>query len=305
MIDRKRLISWLLLIASLCLIYSWPLQVAFGEKIGYWVFAVISAVIFLLTMNAHWSLVLSVYCLTIAIVVVMQMIFISLPLRQAFQPLVLYLFVPLIYSRNIIDEDRLHWLIRALLICVPINLFGILLQLSGYDADYLVLDQTATLGLVHDRYTSFIGGVLSLGYISMFNAICSLYYILISNLHKDKMFFGAFFIMSIYTLYFSFSRRFYIMLIIASILMFFYWYNWRRVFVSLVVIMTVAMVFKIGVVDNIFNKSYNVLFLDRIRSTFDFSGDEEGNEYRIGHLISELFKSSQMSIISGSSSMLP
>ena len=110
------------------LIYSWPLQVVFGDKIGYWVFAVISASNFLLTKDARWSPVLSVYCLIISFVVVMQIAFISLPFQQAFQPLVLYLFVPFIYGRKIFDEDQLHWLLRALLICVPINFIGILLQ---------------------------------------------------------------------------------------------------------------------------------------------------------------------------------
>ena len=181
MIDRKRLVSWLLLIASLCLIYSWPLQVAFGEKIAYWVFAVISAVIFYLTIDRRWPPVLSVYCLIITFVVVMQIAFISLPFQQAFKPLALYLFVPLIYGRKIFDEDQLHWLLRALLICVPINFIGTLLQLIGFDSDYLVIQQTATFELVHDRYSSFLGGVLSLGYVSMLNAICSLYYLLTSS----------------------------------------------------------------------------------------------------------------------------
>lgn len=281
MIDRKRLISWLLLIASLCLIYSWPLQVVFGEKVAYWVFAVISAVIFLLTINARWSPVLSVYCLIIAFVVVMQMAFISLPLQQAFQPLVLYLFVPLIYGRKIFEEDRLHWLLRALLICVPINFIGILLQLSGYDADYLVLEQTATLGLVHDRYTSFMGGSLSLGYISMFNAICSIYYLFTSNRHTEKLIYGVLFILAIYTLYLSFTRRFYILFIVAAILMAFNRYDWRYVVTTLVAIMIIAIVSQMGVVNNLGNESYNVRVWDRFISTFDISGDEEGNKFRI------------------------
>jgi len=281
MIDRKRLISWLLLIASLCLIYSWPLQVVFGEKVAYWVFAVISGVIFLLTIDARWSPVLSVYCLIITFVVVMQIAFISLPLQQAFQPLVLYLFVPFIYGRKIFDGDRLHWLLRALLICVPINFIGILLQLSGYNSDYLVLQQTATFELLHDRYASFMGGVLSLGYVSMFNAICSLYYLLMSNREKDKIFYGGLFVLAIFTLYLSFTRRFYIILIIAAILMTLYCYNWRRFVVSLVAIISIAIVFKIVVVNNMIDKPYNVLFLDRLASTFDFSGDDEANEYRI------------------------
>lgn len=281
MIDRKRLISWLLLIASLCLIYSWPLQVLFEGKVAYWVFAVISAVIFLLTIDARWSPVLSVYCLIIAFVVVMQMAFISLSLQQAFQPLVLYLFVPFIYGRKIFDEDRLHWLLRALLICVPINFIGILLQLSGYDADYLVLEQTATLGLVHDRYTSFMGGSLSLGYVSMFNAICSLYYLFTSKWHKEKLIYCGLFILAICTLYISFSRRFYILFLIAVILIVLARYNWRNVVPTLTAVMIVAIVFNTGVVKIFRNESYNVLFLDRFISTFDFSGDDEGNKFRI------------------------
>ena len=281
MIDRKRLVSWLLLISSLCLIYSWPLQVVYGDKIGYWIFAVISAVIIFLTKDARWSPVLSVYCLIITFVVVMQMAFISLPLQQALQPLVLYLFVPFIYGRKIFDEDHLHWLLRALLICVPINFIGILLQLSDYNSDYLVLQQTATFELLHDRYASFMGGVLSLGYVSMFNAICSLYYLLMSNRGKDKILYGGLFVLAIFTLYFSFTRRFYIIFIIAAILMTNYFYNWRRVVVSLVAIISIAIAFNIVVVDNISDKSYNFFFLDRLASTFDFSGGDEGNEYRI------------------------
>jgi len=281
MIDRKRLVSWLLLIASLCLIYSWPLQVAYGDKIGYWIFAVISAVILFLTKDARWSPVLSVYCLIITCVVVVQMAFISLPLQQAFQPLVLYLFVPFIYGRKIFDEDQLHWLLRALLICVPINFIGTLLQLSGYNSVYLVLQQTATLELLHDRYASFMGGVLSLGYVSMFNAICSLYYLLMSNRKKDKILYGVLFVLAIFTLYFSFTRRFYVIFIIAAILMAIHRYNWRRVVISLVAIISITIVFNIVVVDNMSDKSYNFLFLDRFASTFDFSGGDEGNEYRI------------------------
>ena len=60
-----------------------------------------------------------------------------------------------------------------------------------------------------------------------------------------------------------------------------YYYNSRRVVVSLVAIIAIAIVFKVEIVDNISNKSYNVLFLDRLASTFDFSGGDEGNEYRI------------------------
>jgi len=281
MIDRKRLISWLLLIASLCLIYSWPLQVAFGEKIGYWVFGVISAVIFLLTIDARWSPILSGYCLIIAFVVLMQMAFVSLSMQQAFQPLVLYLFVPLVYGRKIFDEDRLHWLLRALLICVPINTIGILLQLSGYGGDFLVLEQTATLGLVHDRYTSFIGGSLSLGYISMFNAICSLYYLLTSNKHTDKLLYGVLLILSVYTLYNSFTRRFYILFVIAAILINLYRLNWRKILMALIAVMIVAIVLKIDSVNNSSNEPYKVQVWDRFMSTFDISGDEEGNQFRI------------------------
>ena len=50
----------------------------------------------------------------------------------------------------------------------------------------------------------------------MFNAICSLYYLLMSNREKDKILYGGLFVLAIFTLYFTFARRFYIILIIAA-----------------------------------------------------------------------------------------
>lgn len=281
MIDRKRLVSWLMLIASLCLIYSWPLQVAYGDKIGYWIFAVISVVIFLLTINAHWSPVLSIYCLIVAFMVVVQILFISLPLQQAFLPLATYLFVPMIYGRTIMHEDQLRWLLKSLLIAVPINFLGILLQFSGYVDNILEIDSTETLGIVHERYTSFLGGSLMLGYVSMLNAIVAFYYFVYSEKKIPRILFGLLFLLASITLLFSYSRRFYLLWIVAVLFIPTYRYGWRSMFTAFlaggVLILSVVMV------GNLFGNvsdSNRISISDRILSSFDIN-EGSGNDIRM------------------------
>ncbi len=281
MIDRKRLVSGLLLIASLCLIYAWPLQVAFGEKIGYWVFAVISAVIFLLTMNAHWSPVLSVYCLIIAFVVVMQMAFISFSMQQAFLPLATYLFVPIIYGRNFMHDDQLRWLLKSLLITVPINFLGILLQFVGYADNLLQIDMTETLGIAHERYTSFLGGSLMLGYVSMLNAIVALYFLVYSEKQIQRILFGLLFFLASLTLFFSYSRRFYLLWIIAVLFIPAYRYGWRSMFTAFLA--GVGIILSFTFAGNLFRNVSsldNISISDRILSTFDIN-EGSGNDIRI------------------------
>jgi len=269
MIDRKRLISWLLLIASLCLIYSWPLQVAFGEKIGYWVFGVISAVIFLLTIDARWSPILSGYCLIIAFVVLMQMAFVSLSMQQAFLPLATYLFVPMIYGRTFMQEDQLRWLLKSLLIIVPINFLGILLQFSGYVDNLLQVDMTETLGIVHERYTSFVGGSLMLGYVSMLNSIVALYYLVFSEKKIQRILFGLLFLLASITLFYSFSRRFYLLWIVAVLLIPTYRYGWRSMFSAFLAggVLILSVVMAGNLFRNVSNSDH-ISISDRILSTF-------------------------------------
>lgn len=281
MIDRKRLVSWLLLIASLCLIYSWPLQIVFGGKVAYWVFSVISTVIFLLTIDARWSPVLTVYCLIIAFVVAMQILFISLSLQQAFLPLATYLFVPMIYGRTFMHEDQLRWLLKSLLVVVPINFIGILLQFSGYVENLLEIDMTETLGIVHERYTSFLGGSLMLGYVSMLNAIVALYYLVYSEDQKQRILFGLLFLLASITLFFSYSRRFYLLWIVAVLLIPIYRYGWRSMFTAFLA--GVGLILSVTMAGNLFSNvssSENVSISDRILSTFDIN-EGSGNDIRM------------------------
>jgi len=281
MIDRKRLISWLLLIASLCLIYSWPLQVAFGEKIGYWVFGVISAVIFLLTIDARWPPILSGYCLIIAFAVLMQMAFVSLSMQQAFLPLATYLFVPMIYGRTFMQEDQLRWLLKSLLIIVPINFLGILLQFSGYVDNLLQVDMTETLGIVHERYTSFVGGSLMLGYVSMLNSIVALYYLVFSEKKIQRILFGLLFLLASITLFYSFSRRFYLLWIVAVLLIPTYRYGWRSMFSAFLAggVLILSVVMAGNLFRNVSNSDH-ISISDRILSTFVIH-DGSGNDIRM------------------------
>ena len=281
MIERKRLISWLLLASSLCLIYSWPLQVAFGYKIAYWIFAGISAVILYLTINRRWSIILSVYCLIIVFVVAMQIFFMLLPLKKAFLPLVTYLFVPMIYGRNIVDEDQLRWLLKSLLITVPINFMGILFQFTDYNTIFFQIDMTETLGIVHERYTSFFGGSLGLGYVSMLNAIVALYYLVHSEKKEPRILFGFLFLLASIMLFFSYSRRFYLLWFISVLLIPIHRYGWRSIFTAL--LGGIGVILSVTIVENLLtsvSNSENILISDRILSTFDIT-DGSGNDIRI------------------------
>jgi hypothetical protein len=186
-----------------------------------------------------------------------------------------YLAIPLICGRSVLTPEQFDRLMLALSFVAFPNLVGLVVQLYGYHSEFLVDDFTMTASEVHVRYTSFVGGALALGMISTITALSSAYWLLARQQHR--IYNTLIFIASIICVYYSYSRRGYVILALGLFVILWRTYysplGTRKMLLSafLLVGATFLMASTLDDIGNVF---------PRIWSIFDFQNDP-GNVLRV------------------------
>ncbi len=131
-----------------------------------------------------------------------------------------YIVIPLSFSGKKIFFTELdyRYFFRIVEFFVYFNFMGLCFQFYGIESDFLKIEGVMNGDVYHQRYTGFSGGSLAFG---LLNCFCSINCIIKIYNNKNSIFNFLTLIISITGIYFSYSRRFYILLLVILVFMHF------------------------------------------------------------------------------------
>ena len=206
----------LLFLALVAVVYAWPLTVISGSKIAYVIMGGLLVVFAVATARKSGSVGLYTYIAAIGGAGFLHLGILGQS-QYFWLSMASYLVIPLICGRYVLTPEQFDRLLLVFSIVAIPNLVGLATQSFGYRSELLVDEFTMTASEVHVRYTSFVGGALALGMISTITALSSAYWLFARK--QYRLYNGLIFIASIICLYFSFSRRGYVILALGLLVL--------------------------------------------------------------------------------------
>ncbi|MEX2150240.1 MAG: O-antigen ligase family protein [Steroidobacteraceae bacterium] len=252
--------TFLLLVSLLVVTYVWPLRVISDSKIAYPIMGAIVALVFLTRLSARVSAWLSVYLAAIAMAGSLHIAVLGSS-AYFWLSLSTYLVIPFVCGRKVLDEEKFDRLMLGLSVTAIPNLAGLIAQMAGYQSDFLVEEFTMTLGNVHVRYTSLVGGALGLGMISALTAVSAAYWLVARRQYwiYNLLVFAA----SITCLYFSYSRRAYVFALLGLVIIAWSTRRSHRDVIAKVVVLVAAagavvVAIALGHLDGLLNRLWSI-----------------------------------------------
>ncbi|OGC90725.1 MAG: hypothetical protein A2W25_07290 [candidate division Zixibacteria bacterium RBG_16_53_22] len=270
----KTLKLTLLLLALMAVTYAWPLRVISGTKVAYVIMGGLLVVLAVATAQKKGTVWLYTYIVAMGGASLLHLGLFG-PSDYFWLSMASYLAIPLICGRNVLTPEQFDRLMLVLSVVAFPNLVGLVAQLYGHHSAFLVDEFTMTASEVHVRYTSFVGGALALGMISTITALSSAYWLLARQ--QYRVYNALIFIASIICVYFSYSRRGYVILALGLLVIL-----WRTYYsplgirkMLLAAFLLVGATFLVAILlDDVGN------IFPRVLSIYDFQNDP-GNVLRV------------------------
>lgn len=190
-----------------------------------------------------------------------------------------YFLIPITFFNYRFKSFNLNAVVGCFNLFTTIYFVGLLMQLVGVSSPFLTIDLTYTDGVLHDRYGSFAGGTLGLGFAASISSIASFYKIIYER-NRNILNVVVLFI-SVFTLVLAQSRRFYFFVLIIYFFIYFFDlnknYDLKKIFrIAITASITIALA-----VVGLFLLKDNSYYVMRLFSTLDTVNDES-NVIRIG-----------------------
>ncbi len=256
--------------AILCLA-GYPIGVITGVKVHYLLFSFFSFILFFVNFyKGGINKFKAYYFITLLIPTAHFLATRTIDLPFIYSALN-YVIVPLVFFSINFSKFNLNVFVRIFQLFTFINLIGLILQTIGFESPILQQEFTYTNDVLHDRYGSFAGGSLVLGFIASISTIFS-FYDLLCNKKRDALTYLNI-VISLLTLVIAQSRRFYIFILIVLALMFLISSNKRinkKKLIKNLIIIAIAVAGFIFFLYQFKNDNY---YASRFFSTFDFKYD--------------------------------
>ncbi len=263
----------LLQLAILSLALTWVIGNVTFPKAGYLLFTLFLTLYLAIGFSRPPRLICT-YLVVIFSTLVLQILFLPIDWEPASLAIAGCFFTPLLTGSITLNYRDLASVLNVFKLITPFYFVGLLLQLAGVSNNFLVLEQTITLGEIHARYTSFSGGCLLLGVFSLIAILVVLSEYLEAKSPTQKLVLLVVFSMAVINLYFTYTRRYYVLFLLA-ITYFAYLIVSQKRGKKLFLLLALAAI--IGVVaSEIFS---TISISGRLLSSIDL--DEPGNELRV------------------------
>jgi O-antigen ligase len=266
----KELNSRIVAFATIVLLFSYQLLTITGQKPHYIIFVFLCLVLIFFNLTPNFNRIKFVYLTTLSLSIIHFVLN-----KELDAPFVLsllnYIVIPIVFlNRNFQDFDLNRILVFFqwfTLLCF----LGLLVQIVGFESRFFGLEYAWTNEVLHERYGSFAGGTLVLGYIASISSIYSIY-ILVYERKKSTYSIGIL-IVSLLTLILAQSRRYYIFVFVIGVLIYLFninkKYSLKKFFkVNGLIAASIIIIFS-----SLFFIKDSSFYLMRFFSTFDFVGD--------------------------------
>ncbi len=204
----------ILKLAILSLAFTWLLDNWAFQKAGYVLWALLVAVYISFGVSRPPRLV-SLYLCVIGGAFTLQAFFLELGWTPAILSMGAYFGIPLVASSITLNYRQLVSVLGILKYVALIYFIGLVVQLTGVGDGFFAFEQTTTSGITHQRYTSLSGGTILFGAISFLTIVALLSEYIETQSPKTKTILLTILSMSVVSLYFSYTRRFYILSLMA------------------------------------------------------------------------------------------
>lgn len=259
----------LLLFSTLfVLLFGFSIQTLTGVKLHYFYFVIASLLIILLNLTKPSHSYNKLYLILLTISTIYNFFF-KIVDTSFYLSLATYFLIPICINKVSIYFTLIDYLklFKIFDIVIIIYFLALLLQILGVESDLFVIEMVMNKDTFHQRYTSIAGGSLALGSLGVLCAIFAFYRLYI--LEKNKLFFIFIILIGLSCVYFSFSRRFYILFFLCAIFIHLLFSKKGMIKKGIVILLVIIII--IGL---IFLFRFNIeIFTDRIGSIFDFSND--------------------------------
>lgn len=260
----------LVTIATIFLLFSFQILAFTQQKPHYLIVVFICFLLVIINMNGYFNYIKFFYLFPLLL-----SIFYFIINYKAGSPFILsilnYVIIPFVFLNHNFQDFNLEKLMKPFQWFIVFCFFGLLLQLVGFEAPFLDLELARTNDIVKERYGSFAGSTLVLGFYAAISTIYGYYTIIYE---KNKSIYNiVIFITSLATLFLAQSRRYYIFSFIIMLLIYFFgsYQNFK--------ISTILTKNKWGILSIIallvvsFMLQDKVFFFMRFYSTFDYVND--------------------------------
>jgi len=220
--------TWLLLLAMMFAVYSWPIRVFTGSKVAYFMMGLFlvmfmlstvqkegSFLFYLSTAQKEGSSLLYIYITAVVIVGLLQFVILGGG-KYFWMAMVSYLVIPIICGRYVITPEQFDRLLLIFSFVAIPNFIGLIAQMYGYDSKLFVDEQTMTASEIHVRYNSVLGGSWALALVSIITALSGAYWLFVKQ--RFRIYNGMVFVLSLVCIYFSYARRGYIVVVVGLII---------------------------------------------------------------------------------------
>ncbi len=257
-------------IATLVLLFSFQILVFTEQKPHYLIVVFICILLLLVNLNGYFNYLKFLYLFPLLISV-----FYYLAQQKPDTPFILsilnYVIIPLVFLNHHFQKFDFTRTMKLFQGFTVFCFFGLLLQVVGIEAPFLDLELAITNDVVKERYGSFAGSTLVLGFYTSISSIYTYYDFIY---HKNKSLKNiVLLLISLVSLFLAQSRRYYFFTLVVMFLIYFLGTNKdfklftiinKNKWVILLIVTFIIVSFLLQ--DKVF------LFM-RIYSTFDFAND--------------------------------
>lgn len=257
-------------IATLLLLFSFQILVFTEQKPHYLVVVFVCFILLFVNLNTYFNYLKFIYLFPLLI-----SIFYFVSQNKPDNPFILsilnYVIIPLVFLNHNFQTFDFTKTMQLFQWFTVFCFLGLILQVLGVQAPFLDLELAITNDIVKERYGSFAGSTLVLGF---FTSISSIYTYYTYVYHKDKSIKNLVLLaISLTSLFLAQSRRYYIFTFIIMFLIYFLGTN--KEFKPFTIIRKNKWAILIILIFTIvsFMLQDKVFLFMRIYSTFDFAND--------------------------------
>ena len=260
----------LVLIATALLLFSFQILVLTEQKPHYIIVVLICVVLLIVNINGYFNYIKLLYLLPLTL----SMIY-FLSQHKAGSPFILsilnYLIIPLVFLNHNFHDFDLNKMMKLFQWFIVFCFLGLLLQVIGIESPFLDLELAITNEVVKERYGSFAGSTLVLGFYASISTIYTYYTYVYKS---DKSIKNIFFLLiSLSTLFLAQSRRYYVFTFIIMGLIYFFGGNKEFKLGKIIAKNKWAILIIIALIVGSFLLKDQVFLFMRFYSTFDFAND--------------------------------